>query len=402
MIKNFYLFLLFVISYEQVTIPNYSNPTNIASTFMYLPMKKDHKFGDDICYYREYDDKLKYFIYYVKPCEVGKYCQYEISAQPFGYCVDIQSSPATISKWKESCESDVDCQSGLTCENSECKDTRTCPNEIYQSGAVTFDCLNTNEKIDNNYCEKYEYETDSNNAPYNPTISYGNYPGLSNYCGLVHYKPFNYKYSSSGQLVDDVQYKVESKEWCSIGSVPDNEFVTNSDYCYSGFTLEFYPNKLYKNPSKFQSQTLAKLCVTPISIDIKNKLANDDCIITYKILDGSPKQYNSDLGSGVTCSYTTIIESERHREFADAFKEASDEDKRNCYNIDTYKYNCKNSKLIKLWYFKKYPEDYLFYKDRDKLKAVLDFKIQRKYPTYSFTKYLNCSYLLFLLFLILM
>ena len=407
MIKIFYFLLLFLISYEQTpVIPNLSFPTDSSTSYMYLPMKKDHKYGDDICYYREYDDKLKYYIYYVKPCETGKYCQYETGHEPFGYCIDIQINPSTISKWKESCETKVDCQSGLTCDNSKCVSTSTCSTEFYQADPLNIDCLQNNEKIDDKYCLRYEYGFDSNNdIDWSKTTTYhGNYPGLPYDCGLIHYKSHNYKaLNSNGNYVDDVKYITENIEWCTIGSVPDGEFVSSADYCYSGFTLNFYPNKLYENPSKYYtSQTLEKLCVTPISIDENNLLANGNCIITYKIGDGNPKQYNLQLGSGATCTHTTIIESELHRQFADAFKEASDEDKQNCFDIDSYKYHCKNSKLIKLWYFKNNLDDYLFYKDRDKLKKVLDFKIQRKYPTYAFSKYLNFSYLLFLLFLIIL
>ena len=115
MAKSFYLILLFVISYEQVTIPTMpSHPPSPVGTpsYIYLPMKKDHKYGDDICYYREYDEKLLYYIYYVRPCEKGKYCQKEVSnGQPFGYCVDILTNTTTISNLDGSCESDYECQS---------------------------------------------------------------------------------------------------------------------------------------------------------------------------------------------------------------------------------------------------------------------------------------------------
>ena len=405
MIKSFYLILLFVITYE--TIPNLGSvSSSTSSQYMYLPMKKDHKYGDDICYYREYDDKLHYYIFYVKPCEKGKYCQFEITAHPFGYCVDLPINTTTLSLWKESCDSEVDCQNGLSCINSKC--TIICPNQIYQNSKINFVCLPDDERIDDNFCLKYDYSYDSNNNPTRVLTYHGNYPGLPNECGLINYKPVNYKfYNDDSVLEDDIQYIEENRKWCTIGSVPDNEFVTDKKYCYSGFALNFYPNKLYKNPSKnsvIQSnQPISKLCVSPIEVDFKNPLANDGCIITYQILEQNPKKYNSKLGSGVTCSETIVIESERYKEFIDAFNEANEEDKQNCYNIDDYKYRCKNVKLIKLWYFYKHPEDYLFYKDRDKLQKVLDFKIQREFPTYyEFTQYLNYSYLLFLLFLIIM
>lgn len=401
MTKIVHLILLFIISYE--TIPDIANPVNSGVSYMYLPMKKDHKFGEDICYYREYDEKLHYYIYYVKPCEPGKYCQKEITDQPFGYCVDLPTNTTNLSNWKQSCESDVDCQDGLTCENSQCN-SNTCPNQVlYQQDLTTFTCRSNDETIDDKLCRNYEYSYDSiTNSPSLTKTIYGNYPGLPYECGLTNYKPIDYKRTSnSGELVNDVQYIKENKAWCTIGSVPDNEFVDDPKYCYSGFSLKFYPNKLYKNPSAVSNTDNSPhdLCVTPISIDIKNELAGNECIITYKILDQSPKQYNSNKAS-VSCSQKIVIESERYREFIDAFKEASDEDKRNCYDIETYKYRCNNTNLIKLWYFYKNIEEYLFYKDRDNLKTVLDFKIQKTYPTYSFTQYLNYNFFIFLLLLL--
>ena len=406
MAKSFYLFLLFVFSYETIPDTLLVNPQSNSASYIYLPMKKDHKFGDDICYYREYDEKLLYYIFYVRPCEKGKYCQKEVSnGQPFGYCVDIQTNTTTISNLDEPCESNLECQKGLTCENSKCR--TTCPNQIYQHVLNTFSCENNNYKqIDSKLCEFTEFSKDTNGY-YTGTSDityYGKYPGLSNKCGKINYISLDIQYNPpTGPTERDPQYEIESIEWCTIGSVPDNEFVGSAEYCISGFTLDFYPNKQLKDPSKQGLNSPVPMCVTPIEIDIKNPYVdNTECIITYKIGDQSPKKYKISSTSGL-CSQDIIIKSERHREFAEAFNSASEEDKQNCYDIDTYKYRCKNVNLIKLWYFKQHPEDYLFYKDRKKLEKVLDYKIQKEYPTYSeFSQYLNYSYLLFLLILTIM
>ncbi len=405
MIKSFYLILLFVISYETLPDSTTSPPSN--SYHLFLPMKKDNKFGDDICYYRDHDDKLNYYIYYVKPCEKGKYCQSEISDdQPFGYCVDIQTNSTTISSWNEQCDSDVDCQDGLTCENGKC--VKYCPNQNdvqYQHDKISFECHTNYKQVDAKYCKLNELHYDTNNYYTHISNNYkGNYPGLPNECGKINYKLVNYQHNTGTELVDDIKYIEESQEWCTIGSVPDNEFVSDEKYCYSGFTLYFYPNKLYKEPSKYFTHSAKKMCVTPIEIDTNNPFVSNGCVITYKIGEQSPKKYNSNQASGlVSCSKETIIRSERHREFVDAFNEANDEDKKNCFDIDAYPDRCKNVKLLKLWYFRSHPEEYLFYKDRKKLEKVLDYKIQREYPTYSeFAQYLNYNYLLFLLFLIIM
>ena len=403
MVKSFYLILLFVISYETIR-ETLDDPLQDSESYIYLPMKKDHKFGDDICYYREYDEKLQYTIFYVRPCEKGKYCQKEVdNGQPFGYCVDLLTNTTTISNLDGSCESDYECQSGLTCENSKC--SIYCPNTIYQHDLDSFGCHNSNYKqLESKYCEFTEFTKDDNGyyTGYSPPYK-GKFPGLPNECKKKNYISVDLPYTTSTGTVRDPYYLVESKEWCTIGSVPDNEFVDEEKYCNSGFTLDFYPNRQLKDPCRGCTNIPDKMCVTPIEIDLKNPyVATGECIITYKIGDQDPKKYKATSASGL-CSDDIIIKSERHREFADAFNNASDEDKQNCYDIDTYKYRCKNVNLIKLWYFRKYPKDYLFYKDRKKLEKVLDYKIQKEYPTYSeFSQYLNYSYLLFLLILIVM
>lgn len=401
MIKTFYLILLFALSYE--AIPSTLSDPPSSTSYIYLPMKKDHKFGDDICYYREYDEKLTYYIFYVRPCEKGKYCQKEVSnGQPFGYCLDIQTNLTTISNLDGSCESDYECQEDLTCKNSKCTKQCSAQYSLYYHNLNDYECETNYKQIESKYCLLNEFSYDSNNYLSGNTPYWGTYPGLSNECGKINYKSVDYPYSTTTGIERDSRYEVESIEWCTIGSVPDNEFVVDKKYCKSGFTLQFFPNKQLTEPSKYYTHSKFEMCVTPIEIDIKNPyVGTNECIITYKIGDQGPKKYKA---SGTTlCSQNIIINSERHREFADAFNEASDEDKQNCYDIDNYGYHCKNVNLIKLWYFKKHPEDYLFYKDRKKLEKVLDYKIQKEYPTYSeFSQYLNYSYLLFLLILIIM
>ena len=408
MAKSFYLILLFVISYEQVAVPTIPNhPPSAVSTpsYIYLPMKKDHKYGDDICYYREYDEKLLYYIYYVRPCEKGKYCQKEVSnGQPFGYCVDILTNTTTISNLDGPCESNYECQNGLTCENSKCIKSLCTGLVTYQYDLTTFHCHDASYKqLESKYCQLNEYSKDTNGFydGINDHSYEAKYPGLPNVCGKINYISVDVRYPAGTGSERDPQYLVESMEWCTIGSVPDNEFVDDAKYCNSGFTLDFFPNKQLKDPSKGGINTKDKMCVTPIEIDFENPYVGGGCIITYKIGEQSPKKYKA---TGTTlCSQDIIIKSERHREFAEAFNSASEEDKQNCYDIDTYKYRCKNVNLIKLWYFKQHPEDYLFYKDRKKLKKVLDYKIQKEYPIYSeFSQYLNYSYLLFLLILTIM
>ena len=303
MVKSFYLILLFVISYEQVAIPTMPGhpPSSASSTsYIYLPMKKDHKFGDDICYYREYDEKLHYYIYYVRLCEKGKYCQKEVdNGQPFGYCVDILTNTTTISNLDGSCESSYECQSGLTCQNSKC--SYPCTYQIYHHDLTDFDCHDSSYKqLESNQCKFYEYPKDSDNfysdtPPNTINIIKGKYPGLPNECGKINYKPYDFRYynSATRQTEKDPKYLVESREWCTIGSVLDNEFVDDAKYCYTGDTLKFYPNKQLKDPSIQGHNSKDEMCVTPIEIDIENPYVGGGCIITYKIGEQSPKKYKT-------------------------------------------------------------------------------------------------------------
>ena len=402
---------------QDPTIPPTPYPSSSSTNTIYLPMKKDHKYGDDICYYREMDEKLNYAVYYVKPCEKGKYCEQGISFHPFGFCRDIPTNVTSFPYYGESCTSNGECETNLKCEGGTCKleCTGTYNNHQnipFQHLFNTFYCEHYDYKtIESQYCEWTDY--DFNNVyPQRYLHTYqsyvGSFPGLPKECGKINYvgfSDFEPVYSSStGETTYKpfTRYLLQSKEWCSIGEAKDGDFVENWRFCKSGFTLKFFPNGDLIDPSNSAyGESTKDMCVTPIEIDNKNALVG--CVITYKGKDGTEHKYNA-AKYGVTCNEDEVIKSKLYTEFIEEFNNAIDEDKKNCYGIPQgYTGNCENIKLLKLAYFYNHIEDYLFYKDRKDLEKVLHYKIQQTYHRYyESSTYLNLNYLFFLLILILL
>ena len=111
------------------------------------------------------------------------------------------------------------------------------------------------------------------------------------------------------------------------------------------------------------------------------------------------------LAYGKTCYSDDVMKSQLYSEFIDEFNNANEDDQKNCYKLPrdfSIPGNCQNRNLLKLAYFYRNIKDYLFYKDREDLEKVLDFKIQQNYYRYASGSYLTLKYLFFLLFLILL
>jgi hypothetical protein len=397
----------------------------------YLPMKKDHKFGDDICYYREeIDEKRNYVIYYVKPCEKGKYCESEVSRQPFGFCRDILTNATDFPNYDENCNSNGECPSGLKCDG-KCKLECTTNQFSFRDGLNSFNCLPTNTKTtdDGIHCFLYEPQYQSSDPKsYDETLTVNNgktigkYPGLPKECGIIRYSSITDIFPN--REPGETAYKTytrwieKSRDWCSIGEAEDGDFVDDWRFCKSGFTLKFYPKGDLVDPSirdsigNVYTQDKVDMCVTPIRIDKSNPEVNGP-IVTYKIKDGDEQKYNyNKYYSGTpNLDEEAVIKSQLYTEFIEEFKNASEEDKKNCYKIPQANPtdlnaggNCQNIKLLKLFYFYSHIKEYLFYKDRKDLEKVLHFKIQQlHYRYYELSKYLNlnCLFLL-LLYLILL
>ena len=400
----------------------------------YLPMKKDHKYGDDICYYRdEVDDKHYYVVYYVKPCEKGKYCETEVDNQPFGFCRDILTNATDFPIYEENCNSNGECLKNVDCINGKC--TRDCSNGVVNNpdfpiynelNKVTCKTYGTKTTNDAKYCYLYEpkYMPDDPKYYYLNDETIGKYPGLPKECGIIHYKSItDFERQQTIPTTGSPYYKtytrwlIESKEWCNIGDAEDGTFVVNKRFCKSGFTLRFYPNGDLVDPSYeeyipnthnyYYSSSLVQMCVTPIQIDKSNPEVGT--IVTYKVGTGNELKYNYYKYYDINDPYDnldeeSVIKSQLYTEFIEEFKNASDEDKKSCYRLPQGEEgNCQNIKLLKLYYFYNHIKEYLFYKNRKDLEKVLHFKIQNIYHRYyELSSYLNFNYLFLLLILILL
>ena len=400
-----------------------SLPSKDDRDYIYLPMKKDHKYGDDICYYREINEKLDYATYYVRPCEKGQYCEDEVSSdQPYGFCRDIEYNITDIPGLGEYCDNNGDCQIDSICVDNKCKvDCSYCSASScsqIQFGINDFNCRPSSYKNfdESKYCiwQDMSFQTSMPKIYLYSTELKGKFKGIPYECGIIRYTAIN-DYdptpTSTGNYPTYKRWVEEGKEWCIIGEATDGDFVTNKFYCKSGFTLKFYYNGDLTPPS-YKSQTFnyvgndkGDMCVTPTKIDLYNPVG---CIITYKLKDGSEHKYNvRKFDNAFFCDKNILIQSQIYTEFIEEFNNASEEDKKNCYRVPMVPMgsttNCENIKLLKLWYFYNHVKDYLFYKDRKDLEKVLHYKIQSTYHRYyELSSYLNHNYLFFLLILILL
>ena len=404
---------------------------------IFLPMKKNHKYGDDICLYREeVDNKRDYYVYYVKPCEKGKYCETEyVEEQPFGFCRDILTNPIDFSSYEGTCSTNGECLDDLNCVSGKCQ--KVCYiNSLspFNYDSNQYECLSSTDKstVDGEHCYIYEAQYNPNDPKtYSQSLTerkatIGKYPGLPKECGIINYKSIEDvdpngvpNDSGTNTFKSYTRWIIENKKWCSIGEAEDGVFVSNWRFCKSGFTLKFYPKGDLEDPSyrdqygnlisnsingeNVYEEEGKEMCVTPIQIDKNNPEAK--VVVTYKIKDGNEQKYNyykyyrrNDLDEEV------VIKSQLYQEFIAEFNNASEEDKKNCYKIPQGKVgNCQNIKLLKLYYFYNHIKEYLFYKNREDLEKVLHFKIQQEYNWYyEFSTYLNLNYLFLLLFLIIL
>ena len=251
--RNVLIFICLILIEQILT-----SPTEEDRDAIYLPMKKDHKYGDDICYYREINEKLDYAVYYVKPCEKGKYCEDEVSNnQPFGFCRDIETNITDFPTFGEECSTDAECPDNMICDgtckmpNSYCLSSETQILCDYKRVC----CRPTNHKQfdENKYCQWSEGSNSQNDPKvYIPGGTYyAKFPGLPKECGIIRFKTVTDidTYYTGSTYKSFTRYVEEGREWCTIGEAKDGDFVIDSTFCKSGFSLLFYPNGDLVNPS---------------------------------------------------------------------------------------------------------------------------------------------------------
>lgn len=383
------------------------------------PMEKNSKYGDDICRYEDGDHS------YVRPCEKGKYCLEKYSdGSEFYICQDLPEAQEGLNTLDEKCSSDFDCESNLKCIGGVCK--IDCPNGNIivkdiddTSNPGQYKCKLSSLKADDGVCKLKVY-TAANSYDY---TKYGNPSGKSQICGL-----FNFHHMGDGN------YELSEKKYAYIGSVDNGNYVSDEILCKSGFALFYYPEGNLDDPyngSSSSSNKMYKRCVTPISIDHNDPLltsqkslpspTSSSCVIYYKEKDEDTtiKKYNVDqLSNTDTSEYNSLttlkqelcqhsdyefkIKFQHFKEYTSNLKE---EERDKCGVLEgstsTYRrYSCDNNALIKSWYIYKNPHNYIVYNNREKLEVVLNYLIQKEYPSYEFSYILNINYLATLLFLL--
>ena len=367
----------------------------------YRPMKKESKYGEDICRYREIKDSQ--IIYYVRACEKGKYCEdlgNEGINSGFSICQDLPTRETGISTLNGECSSDFDCENDLECVSKKCTYTGTACSTgqapYKPEGTSSYRC---SKLAPEGYCEVREYSTDSSSY----TSSFGSPQSKYQKCGLYTFHP-------AGSNV----YKLKDTKYVYIGSVDNGEYVKTPTLCKTGFALPFYPNNNLEDPSTPNSNKMYFKCVTPISIDKLDPKSS--CVIYYKEKDDDTeiKKYNyeqlgsENLDSTVTtnvfysnvCSYSNKklqISLQKLKEYSNTIK---DEERDKCGNLENDKNSCDNNELIKMWYFYENPEDYILYNEREDLEPLLNYFIQTEYHSYEFTRLININYFIILLFLL--
>jgi hypothetical protein len=359
---------------------------------LYLPMEKTSKYGDDVCRY--FDDGH----YYVKPCEKGKYCAERLSSDTsyLEICHDLPNQSLLSNLNEGKCKTSLECEVGLSCNGNTCT---KCPTNYAPSGEYPNYQCRDNSYIGNGFCKSVTLDSSNNR------ITKYSYPESYKKCGKLTIKEYP---NLTGRTYTGIYYTALD-EYTYIGTVPDGEYVDDMELCESGFALAFYYGGNYESPRSDladapDTNTPYLRCVTPISI---NYAHTGNCSITYKIKDEEPLNYNVDKIRGWTlyndminlCDEEYIkIKSDNFREYS---KSISENERETCGDLeDTNKYTCQNNNLIKSWYFYKNPEKYILYHDREKLDKVLQYLIQKDYPSYSSSKFLNLKILFLLLLFI--
>lgn len=395
------------------------------------PMEKKSKYGDDICKYDDSDYE------YVRPCEKGKYCLNEYSeGSEFNVCQDLPEAQEGLNTLDEKCSSDFDCESNLECIGGTCKLDGCANYPVKVSGSYT--CLSSSFKAADGVCKSFGYTESSGIATFDPSKDkYGNPSGKSQFCGLFDFHNMGYQ-----------NYEIIETKYAYVGSVDNGKYVSDEILCKSGFALFYYPQGNLEDPYNGgttgggSNNKMFKMCVTPISIDHNDPLllsqkslpaspSRSSCVIYYKEKDEDTtiKKYNVDqlpiskvdsIYSPSTvnikeklCQYSDYEFTIKFQHFKEYTSNLKEEERDKCGALDGdfsgssfssnsiyRRYSCNNNALIKSWYFYKNPKNYIVYNNREKLEVVLNYLIQKEYPSYEFSHILNINYLVILLFLL--
>lgn len=369
------------------------------------PMKKNSKYGDDVCSYTLNNHK------YVRHCEKGKFCAEQtidtLEANPRGeffeeskieICQDLPSITPLYTYSESSCTTDFECEKNFQCIDNVC--TKKCDTgEFYSS----YDCMDNSYKGSDGICLEITIKKDESIPD-----KYSSYEP-NKQCGklILADNPNDNKKGI---------YYINKYEYVYEGEVEDGEYVVDKKYCKSGFALYFFKDGKSKDPkdsSAVGSNTMHLRCVTPISV---NKISNNECVINYKINENAEifrynvKQLSTlSLDDGKFNEINNFCTNDdakyiklKYEKYREYYTKMTEEERKTCGDLDVAnKYTCENNELIRLWYFYKKPGKFSAYNGRKKISKVVDYLIQKDYPCYSFSNFLSIKIIyLIILFLI--
>lgn len=370
----------------------------------YLPYKKDKDFDiEGLCAYS------KNSIYYVKPCEEGKYCQG--MRNDLAICSNVPNI-TTLQTQGETCKNDFECEYGLYCRNSKCSISYDCSNN--ESPYLTYysrpywTCKET-KYLDYCYYRDLTLQTSGDFAESSryPSLSYSYNP--FKVCGKMEIK------KRTITNIGDI-YAIQSIESTYIGTLKDGEWVYDERACESGYALYFYGDGSLVDPAPNYSgddeHSMFKKCVTPKSIE---KTSSSDCVITY----GDNEKYNvnqKNIRSRYTisnrnyqfsyeslsniellCSDNLLKELELFKKYTAVFTEEKQKECEKNKYYDEPK-TCRDNELRKLYYYYQNPEYYELYYDEDgKNNDVINYFIQSSYKSYQSSGFLSFKYFISIL-----
>lgn len=334
----------------------------------YLPLEKESTYGEDVC--QIYEDGHSY----VRPCNKGSYCLLD-TLNSLGVCHEMEKGAFTMKDFGEQCSKNSDCLNGWSCLNGKC----TCSSNTYCNDCFVHESgsqctYKPNAKKSTSHCIESKLESSGTSISLSDSFDYFYLPYSSELknqiCGKLTLEDLS--------VNNNNYYYIKYWDYVYIGTVEDGEFVTDEKLCKSGYAIPYNPNDndKYLFPT-FSYSISFKQCITPISSE------SDNNNLKYEI-KGEEYFYRNFGYDGFI-----KIKSERYREYVTKLNE-DNELKEKCSDLDGQGYyTCENDELIKLWYFYKFPKDYIVYNGREGLEKVLSYLIQKEYPNYYSSSYFN-------------
>ena len=390
----------------------------------YLPYKKNKNFPKDTCSYIGENN-----IAYVKDCDDGKYCKNR--GQDFSICEEIPTEVKLILENGDACDSDFQCETGLECINKKC--TIDCPTGTTSIRTKYGYTCTDKDNVGLYYKKDFTWHAD-NTFPHGGYIN-GN---IHTYSGLEHFKVIGKITMHTTTDNDGKIYEPEKIEYTDIGTIADGEFVFNEKACSSGFALYFYGDGTLTKPYKYDTYNyMYKKCVTLEDIEQSDY---GYCKIKYKVGEsGNVFNYNVNmLSSKETCYGSRHVDYYYHSSYPDykchdsidnsdlesicksdlkiklkIFKNyigSLTNEIKKCTEPESFigglgdeLETCKDKTLRKWSYFYKNPSDYMLYYDEEKPEkpnTVVNYLLQKTFPSYQFSEFLNIKYFICLLFLL--